>query len=79
MYTDVHINPEPESIQATNCLSSMQEYQWQKTSYNFSTYTIGNIPKKTSCPLCEFHHRLKNNQNFKPELDKIAPCLSLTT
>lgn len=46
MYTDVHINPEPESIQATNCLSSMQEYQWQKTSYNFSTYTIGNISKK---------------------------------
>lgn len=46
MYTDVHVNPELENIQATNCLTSMQKYQLQKTCCNLSTYTIGNTSKK---------------------------------
>lgn len=48
MYTDVHVNPEPEHIQATNCLTFMQEYQLEKSCYNFSTHTIGNTSKEHS-------------------------------
>lgn len=47
MYTDVHVNPEPEHIQATNCLTFMQ-YQLEKSCYNFSTHTIGNTSKEHS-------------------------------
>lgn len=46
MYTDVHVNPEPEHIQATNCLTSMQEYQLEKSCCNFSTHTTGNTSKE---------------------------------
>lgn len=45
MYTDVHVNSEAENNQATNCLTSMQEYQLQKTYSNSSTYTTGNTKK----------------------------------
>lgn len=48
MYTDVHVNPEPEHIQATNCLTFMQEYQLEKSCCNFSTHTIGNTSKEHS-------------------------------
>lgn len=78
MYTGVHANHEPENIQATNCLTSMQEYKLQNTCCNFSTYTIGNTSKKhpTHFNACYLHHRLQNNANLRQELDKIAPCLS---
>lgn len=46
MYTDVHVKPEPENIQVTNGLNSMQEYQLQKACCHCNTYIIGNTSKK---------------------------------